>query len=86
MVQPITRSPFKTAVADCETIAFPRSPNTGCICFRVDQGLLFRWDGLQWLDIPVPKGKLWFQPRIRKLCIWTGERWHVHGESDDADR
>lgn len=80
MAQPISRSPFKIAIADCETIAFPRSPHMGCTCFRVDQGKLYQWLGDEWKQIHIPRGKLWFNPSTKKLCVWSGTQWHVHGE------
>jgi hypothetical protein len=86
LVTPFQRSPFKEAVSDCETIAFPSDPRRGCKCFRVDQGKLYEWSGAEWRQIDLPKGKLWFSPAMKKLCIWTGARWRVHGEVENAGR
>lgn len=85
---------LKKAVADCETIAFPANPRKGMKCFRVDKGQLFEFDGAAWSRIPVPLGKLWFDPKALIMKRRTKSGWvrldlylkAEHARSRKADR
>lgn len=71
----LIRSRFQEEVADCETIAFPQSPQVNLKCFRVDQGALFEWTGKEWKKIPVPVGKMWFNPHTKTMMIYRKTGW-----------